>query len=106
MVDERTETARLTFEERGHLRNQMPYFPGVAADTAPPASTCVHCGAEVKPDGHDDWIHARGLYRCQSPDVTYGHLAHPAGVPCRADGPNPCLGAMSIPPGQVVSSDD
>ncbi len=45
------------------------------------------------PTDHGDWIHARGLHRCQSPDVRYGHLAHPEGTPCRADGPNPCLGA-------------
>lgn len=53
---------------------------------------CVHCGVPVKAAA-DDWIHEHGLYRCQSPDVAYGHLAHPASVPCRADGPNPCLGA-------------
>jgi hypothetical protein len=58
---------------------------------------CVHCGAPVRP-ANDDWIHAHGLYRCQSSAVAYGHLAHPAGVPCRADGPNPCLGASVIPP--------
>jgi hypothetical protein len=46
----------------------------------------------------DDWIHANNLHRCQSPDVAYGHLAHPAGVPCRADGPNPCLGAFTDAP--------
>lgn len=68
--------------------------------------TCVHCGAEVLPPEQDDWIdahsryrsqgdwiHAHGRFRCQSPSVAYGHLAHPATVPCRADGPNPCLGA-------------
>lgn len=56
---------------------------------------CVHCGAGVRPDGGGDWIHRHGLYRCQSSDVAYGHLAHPANVPCRADGPNPCLGAIT-----------
>jgi hypothetical protein len=54
---------------------------------------CVHCGEPVKQTA-DSWIHECGLYRCQSPDVEYGHLAHPEGVPCRADGPNPCLGAF------------
>lgn len=62
---------------------------------------CVHCGEPVTHAG-SFWTHARiapdgsihtGKSRCQSPSVTYGHLAHPADVPCRADGPNPCLGA-------------
>lgn len=70
---------------------RMARMSGHSADyDAPP---CVHCGAPVGPDGQGDWVHERGLYRCQSPNVAYGHLAHPAGVPCRADGPNPCLGA-------------
>jgi hypothetical protein len=55
-------------------------------------ATCVHCGEETRPAG-DSWRHLHGLYRCQSPDVACGHLAHPVGVPCRADGPNPCLGS-------------
>lgn len=62
------------------------------ADALPQA--CAHCGAAVRPVD-DDWIHAHGLYRCQSSTVAYGHLAHPPGVPCRADGPNPCLGATA-----------
>lgn len=57
-----------------------------------PMLTCVHCGVEVSGQG-DSWVHVTGLSRCQSPAVPYGHLAHPADVPCRADGPNPCLGA-------------
>lgn len=64
--------------------------------TTPPreeSEACVHCDAEVHLTEQGDWIHAHGLYRCQSTSVTYGHLAHPAGVPCRADGPNPCLGS-------------
>ncbi len=61
------------------------------------APTCIHCGAPVV-DRDGWWSHAAangspGLARCQHPNVAYGHLAHPAGVPCRADGPNPCLGA-------------
>jgi hypothetical protein len=63
------------------------------------APVCVHCGAPVRAtERGDDWIHANNLHRCQSPDVAYGHLAHPAGVPCRADGPNPCLGAFTDAP--------
>lgn len=53
---------------------------------------CVHCVEPVRLVGVY-WIHLHGLARCQSPIVPYGHLAHPADVPCRADGPNPCLGA-------------
>lgn len=68
--------------------------------------TCVHCGEPVT-DVDGFWTHARiaqdgsihtGKSRCQSPKVAYGHLAHPADVPCRAGGPNPCLGALN-PPG-------
>lgn len=67
-----------------------------AEQAAPP---CVHCGMPTKNvDGY--WIHERGLARCQHPDVPYGHLGHPAYVPCEADGPNPCLGARITPPGQ------
>ncbi len=63
-------------------------------------ATCVHCDELVIDASY--WVHAHrapdgsvhpGMSRCQSPDVAYGHLAHPADVPCRADGPNPCLGA-------------
>lgn len=61
---------------------------------------CIHCKTQVEPDGSGDWIHTRGLYRCQSPAVAYGHLAHPPSVPCRAGGPNPCLGALSTPPAE------
>lgn len=57
-------------------------------------TTCVHCHEEVRPTDQNDWIHIQGLYRCQSKDVPYGHLAHPEDVPCRSDGPNPCLGAQ------------
>ena len=74
----------------------------------PRVERCVHCGDMVtNPPPGDWWTHARrasdgtlhtGKSRCQSPEVAYGHLAHPADVPCRADGPNPCLGALSIPP--------
>jgi hypothetical protein len=53
---------------------------------------CAHCPDAIEErEGH--WTHKHGRTRCQSPDVEYGHLAHPASVPCRADGPNPCLGA-------------
>lgn len=75
---------------------------------------CVHCGDMVtNPPPGDWWAHARrapdgtlhtGKSRCQSPNVAYGHLAHPADVPCRADGPNPCLGA-SIPAGKSTSAE-
>ena len=59
---------------------------------------CVHCGVQIVSDGHDAWVHLTrsghpGLYRCQSADVEYGHLAHPESVPCRSEQPNPCLGA-------------
>lgn len=62
---------------------------------------CVHCGDPVA-DTEGGWTHARrapdgsvhaGKVRYRSPTVAYGHLAHPVEVPCRADGPNPCLGA-------------
>jgi hypothetical protein len=56
---------------------------------------CKHCGVELKnPENTNGWLHITGLGRCQSPDVEYGHLAEPEGSPCRADGPNPCLGAF------------
>lgn len=56
---------------------------------------CAHCGEAVEAtERGDDWIHHTRLYRCQSKDVEYGHLAHPVGTPCRAVGPNPCLGAF------------
>jgi hypothetical protein len=63
-----------------------------------PETPCVHCGVGIISDGHDAWVHLTrggypGLYRCQSPDVEYGHLAHPESVPCPADPPNPCLGS-------------
>jgi hypothetical protein len=75
--------------------------------TEPTAETdvkpCAHCGEPTaNVGGH--WIHARvapdgnvytGKARCQSGSVPYGHLAHPADVPCPADGPNPCLGALN-----------
>jgi hypothetical protein len=60
---------------------------------------CVHCGVSIITDGHDGWVHLTsgghpGLGRCQHPDVEYGHLAHPASVPCGERGTaNPCLGA-------------
>jgi len=67
-------------------------------DAEKDVTRCTHCDAEVRPTDQGDWIHAHGLYRCQASVVAYGHLAHPAGVPCRADGPNPCLGARVTPP--------
>jgi hypothetical protein len=54
---------------------------------------CVHCGESVRKTIQGSWTHEHGLFRCQSSDVEYGHLAHPENVSCRADGPNPCLGA-------------
>lgn len=55
---------------------------------------CVHCKEPIGRRDYD-WTHCTGLYRCQSKDVPYGHLAHPQNYPCRADGPNACLGAFS-----------
>jgi hypothetical protein len=57
---------------------------------------CKHCGIEVAPmPAPGSWKHvATNLGRCQDPAVEYGHLAEPVGVPCRADGPNPCLGSV------------
>jgi len=54
---------------------------------------CKHCGRGLIWAGND-WMHDNHLGRCQSPDVPYGHLAEQIGEPCRADGPNPCLGAF------------
>lgn len=58
---------------------------------------CKHCGDELMPayNEHVEWgPHASThLWRCQDPNIAYGHLAEPVGTPCRADGPNPCLGA-------------
>lgn len=60
------------------------------------ANACKHCGEPLKAGGTPErgWQHSTGLSRCQSPDAPYGHLAEPIGQPCRADGPNPCLGAF------------
>jgi hypothetical protein len=57
---------------------------------------CVHCGEGVRRTEQGDWVHYSGLYRCQSNDVPYGHLAHPPNYPCRGDGPNPCLGYGTV----------
>lgn len=61
--------------------------------------TCKHCGVSIMDDGQGDWKHIGpggypGLYRCQADGVEYGHLAEPVGTPCRAESPNPCLGAF------------
>jgi hypothetical protein len=63
-----------------------------AVNAVQPSKPCKHCGVPVVPRG-DSWVHGHGLYRCQSTSVPYGHNAEPIGQPCRADGPNPCLGA-------------
>lgn len=62
---------------------------------ASPVRTCTHCLMELKVGTSGHWTHVNNLSRCQNPDVPYGHLAHPADVPCWADGPNPCMGAFA-----------
>ena len=57
-------------------------------------ANCTHCGVGVVSTPGGDWSHVTHLSRCQSPDVPYSHLAHPSDVPCRAQSPNPCLGAQ------------
>lgn len=55
---------------------------------------CTHCGVEI--EGYDNgfFAHIVGpgsrLNRCQSPDVPYGHEAHPVGTEC----PQWCIGSM------------
>ena len=87
-------------ESRVDIAHRLVTTDAIRAALAPEVD-CVHCGdAVINVSGH--WAHAyrtadgvlrQGKARCQSPSVAYGHLAHPAGVPCEADGPNPCLGA-------------
>ncbi|QPL15282.1 hypothetical protein [Mycobacterium phage Kashi_BG2] len=57
---------------------------------------CKHCGEQIAAVASSrDYVHIEGdhagKHRCAI--EPYGFLAEPVGTPCRADGPNPCLGA-------------
>lgn len=67
----------------------------MSVEESVPEDSCVHCHEQIFLRGSGNWVHHHGLGRCQSRVVPYGHLAHPASVPCRAEQPNPCLGALS-----------
>lgn len=56
----------------------------------PQPEPCKHCRQLIDRDG--DWFHVdSGLHRCEL--EPYGYHAEPVGTPCRAGGPNPCVGA-------------
>lgn len=58
---------------------------------------CKHCSDLIQrsPKASGDYLHVTGDYAGKHNCATkrYGYHAEPVGTPCRADGPNPCLGA-------------
>lgn len=65
--------------------------------TYPEPEPCKHCDDQIQRSDKagGDYLHTTGHYAGRHNCATdpYGYHAEPVDTPCRADGPNPCLGA-------------